>query len=81
MKRTKFKENVIEIIQSVSILLSNINIRANLNYLLSSPFINEFIVYYYNFTDEEVVEYYVSMLKSISLRIDIDNVSLFFNEV
>jgi protein CLEC16A len=81
MKRSKFKEVVIEIIQSVSILLSNINAGANLNYLLSNPHMNELIIYYYNFTDEEIVDYYVAMLKSISLRIDIDNVSLFFNEV
>jgi protein CLEC16A len=81
MRRSKFKENTIEIIQSVSILLSNVNVRANLNYLLSNPHINEFIIYYYNFTDEEIVEYYVSMLKSISLRMDSENISLFYNEV
>lgn len=79
MKRSKFKEVTIEIIQSISILVSNIN--QNLNYLLSSPQINEFIIYYYNFTDDDIVDYYVSLLKSITIRMNKENVSLFYNEV
>jgi protein CLEC16A len=80
MRRAKFKSVIIEIIQNVTILLSNISQKANLNYVLSNPALNEFIIYYHDFTDEEFVDYYVSMLKSISLRMDDENISLFFNE-
>lgn len=64
----------------MSMLLSNIQKEENLNYLLSHSRLNDFIVYYYNFADEEVVVYYVSMLKSIAVRLNEGNVNLFFNE-
>lgn len=33
----------------------------------------ELIVYNYDFTDEEIVDYYISLLKSLALRIDHSN--------
>lgn len=30
----------------------------------------ELITYNYDFTDEEIVDYYISLLKSLALRID-----------
>lgn len=50
-----------------------------MTYLLSHPVMNDIISYNYDFTDDETVEYYISMLKSISLRLDETNITLFFN--
>ncbi|CAD8111604.1 unnamed protein product [Paramecium primaurelia] len=80
MIRSSFKEIIIGIIQSFAILLANLTNKENVNYLLSHPVIQDLIMYNYDFTDEEIVDYYISLLKSLALRIDEDNVQLFFNQ-
>ncbi|CAD8124477.1 unnamed protein product [Paramecium sonneborni] len=80
MQRSSFKEIIIGIIQSFGILLANLTNKENINYLLSHPVIQDLIMYNYDFTDEEIVDYYISLLKSLALRIDEGNVQLFFNQ-
>lgn len=43
--------------------------------------LNSFIEYEYDFSDEEIVDYYVNFLKSLALRMDKDNLKLYFNQV
>jgi hypothetical protein len=42
---------------------------------------NDFLMYTYEFKDEEIVDHYISLLKSISLRLAENPLSLFYNEV
>jgi len=42
--------------------------------------INEFIEYSFDFSDEEILDYYISFLKSLALRIETSPVQLFFNQ-
>ncbi|KAM3129637.1 hypothetical protein pb186bvf_018248 [Paramecium bursaria] len=80
MQRSPYKEINLVVIQSFSILLANLGNKDNVTYLLSHPVMNDIISYNYDFTDDETVEYYISMLKSISLRLDETNITLFFNQ-
>lgn len=49
---------------------ANLANKENVNYLLSHPVMQDLIMYNYDFTDEEIVDYYISLLKSLALRID-----------
>jgi protein CLEC16A len=59
---------------------ANLANKENVNYLLSHPVMQDLIMYNYDFTDEEIVDYYISLLKSLALRIDEANLQLFFNQ-
>lgn len=95
MKKTKHKEVIIEIIQSLGMFLSNIQKQTCLSidfnyylngclllvYILSNNMINEFISYNFNFLDEEIVAFYITFIKSLTLKLGTIPVQLFFNEV
>lgn len=51
----------------------------HVNYILSHSALNSFIEYDYDFSDEEIVDYYVNLLKSLTLRMDSTNLKLYFN--
>lgn len=53
----------------------------NSDFILSNNTINEFISFNYNFNDDEIVDYYISFLKSLSIRLETNPLQLFFNEV
>ena len=42
---------------------------------------NSVITYNYNFENEELVAYYMSMLKSLAVRIEDKTIPFFYNEV
>ena len=42
---------------------------------------NRIICHNFNFQNEELVDYYISMLKSIALRLNTETIKFFFNEV
>jgi protein CLEC16A len=80
LKSTKSRDVIIQIIQSLSMYLSNIDKAINSNYILSNNAINEFIMHTFDFDDEEVVDFYISFLKSLSLRLNTNPLQLFYNE-
>ena len=53
----------------------------NLDYILSNNAINEFITHPYDFGDDEIVAYYISFLKGLSLRVEAIPLDLFYNQV
>lgn len=100
LRKTKYREVVIEIIQSLGMFLANIQKQTCLSkirsflliiiifflnkkivYILSNNILNEFISYRFNFLDEELVAFYITFLKSLSLRLSTVPIQLFFNEV
>ena len=95
LKKTSSKEIVNEIIQSLSMYLTNLKKPMNisiiflleseshgdLDYILSNNAINEFITHPYDFGDDEIVAYYISFLKGLSLRIEAIPLDLFYNQV
>ena len=54
---------------------------ADLDYLLSNNHVNCIIVHKFDFSDEEVMAYYISFLKTMSLKLNIHTIHFFFNEV
>lgn len=51
------------------------------DYLLSNNHVNLIIVHKFDFSDEEVMAYYISFLKTLSLKLNAHTVHFFYNEV
>jgi len=60
----------VQILQTLSILISNIDAGPSIYYILSNDHINELIRHPFDFSDEELLAHYVSLLKAIALRLD-----------
>lgn len=52
-----------------------------LDYLLSNNHVNSIIVHKFDFSDEEVMAYYISFLKTLSLKLNVHTIHFFYNEV
>ena len=51
------------------------------DFLLSNNHINNIILNKFDFSDEEVMAYYISFLKTLSLKLNTHSIHFFFNEV
>lgn len=51
------------------------------DFLLSNNHINNIILNKFDFSDEEVMAYYISFLKTLSLKLNSHSIHFFFNEV
>lgn len=90
-RREKDNSICIQLLQSLNILFENLtNNRAIcefllipficLDYLLSQNHTNNIILHEFDFSDEEIVGYYVAFLKSLSFRVNDDTINFFFDE-
>ncbi|GAM21024.1 hypothetical protein SAMD00019534_041990, partial [Acytostelium subglobosum LB1] len=70
----------IQLLQTLSILVENLRTQYSIYYLLSNNYINEIIVHKYDFSCEEVLEFYISFLKALSLKLDKNTINFFFND-
>uniref|UniRef100_A0A7S3YCX4 FPL domain-containing protein n=1 Tax=Lotharella globosa TaxID=91324 RepID=A0A7S3YCX4_9EUKA len=70
----------VQIIQSLSILLQNTHSETAVFYLLSNNYINDLIVHKFDFSDEGLLAYYISFLKTLSLKLNPQTIQFFFNE-
>jgi len=52
-----------------------------IDYLLSNNHINSIIVHKFDFSDEEVLAYYISFLKTLSFKLNNHTIHFFYNEV
>lgn len=69
----------IQILQTMSILIENISTNSSIYYLLSNDRVNDIIQHPFDFSDEELMAYYISFLKTLSLKLDVSTVQFFFN--
>ena len=75
------KAHVHDAMQTLSILLQNIRNQQTLFCLFSNDHINNIISLDFDFTeDDELLGYYVNLLKTISLRLDANTVQFFYHE-
>lgn len=51
------------------------------DYLLSNNHVNSIIVHKFDFSDEEVMAYYISFLKTLSFKLNGHTIHFFYNEV
>lgn len=70
----------IQLLQTLNILFENIRNETSLYYLLSNNHVNLIIVHKFDFDDEEVMAYYISFLKTLSLKLNAHTIHFFFNE-
>eukprot|EP01135_Chromosphaera_perkinsii_P005824 Nk52_evm13s367 gene=Nk52_evmTU13s367 len=70
----------VQMLQTLSILFENISNETALYYLLSNNHINAIIVHKFDFSDEEVLAYYISFLKTLSLKLNPSTIHFFYNE-
>lgn len=68
-----------QLIQTMSIFLSNISAPTKRFYILSHPFLNQIIQFNFNFFDEELVDIFVMFLKTLALQINNETIHCFFN--
>ena len=69
-----------QLLQTLNILFENIKNETSLYYLLSNNHVNSIIVHKFDFDDEEVMAYYISFLKTLSLKLNNHTIHFFFNE-
>lgn len=80
-----YKPNVdrkvtLQVVQTLSILIGNIQESGSVFYLLSNNYINDLIVYPFDFEHEEMMAHYISFLKTLSLKLNSDTVQFLFNQ-
>ena len=63
------------------LILVNYNKLISTDYLLSNNHVNSIIVHKFDFSDEEVMAYYISFLKTLSLKLNTHTIHFFYNEV
>ncbi|CAF5044393.1 unnamed protein product, partial [Rotaria magnacalcarata] len=70
----------VQVLQTLNILFENIRHETSLYYLLSNNHINNIIVHKFDFNDEEITAYYISFLKTLSLKLNTQSINFFYNE-
>ncbi|TMW57403.1 hypothetical protein Poli38472_003328 [Pythium oligandrum] len=70
----------IQLLQTLSLLVQNIATRTSLYYILSNNYVNKLLECPFAYdTDDDVRDWYVTLLKALSLRLNEDTVQFFFN--
>ena len=70
----------IQLLQTLNILFENLKKDTSFYFLLSNNHVNEIINHDFDFSNEEILAYYISFLKTLSLRLNEHTIHFFFNE-
>jgi hypothetical protein len=70
----------VQLLQTLSILIQNIDAGPSVYFILSNNHINELISHRFDFAHEELLAHYVTLLKAIALRLDGNTVQFFIGE-
>eukprot|EP00392_Amoebophrya_sp_AT5.2_P016130 g16373.t1 len=70
----------IQILQTLSILITNVHETTNLYYLFSNNYVNTLIGTQLDWLDEEILAYYISFLKTLTLKLNPETIKFFFND-
>lgn len=68
-----------QVLQTLSIIIQNVKSETAVFFLFSNNHINNIVDLDFDFEDEEVLGYYVSFLKTISLKLNVGTVQFFFD--
>lgn len=81
MERSDTKSTIIHsrILQTLSILVQSVTQRNSLLNLFSANHMNDILSFNFDFQNEELVGYFISLVKSIALKLDNSLVQLFFD--
>ena len=70
----------VQLLQTMSILVQNIERQTTLFYLFSNNHVNTVITADLDWEDEEILSYYVTFMKSLALRLNAETAKFFFND-
>ncbi|XP_016949369.1 protein CLEC16A homolog isoform X2 [Drosophila biarmipes] len=70
----------VQLLQTLNILFENIRNETSLYYLLSNNHVNSIMVHKFDFSDEDVMGYYILFLKTLSLKLNTHTIHFFYNE-
>merc|ERR1719259_477503 len=70
----------VQLLQTLNIVFENLHNETSLYYMLSNNHVNEVICHKFDFSDEEVMAYYISFLKTLSLKLNQHTIHFFYNE-
>ncbi|VDM24547.1 unnamed protein product [Hydatigera taeniaeformis] len=70
----------IQLLQTLNILFENLTNNRAIYYLLSQNHTNGIILHDFDFTDEEIIGYYIAFLKSLTFRMNEDTINFFYDE-
>ena len=70
----------VQLLQTLNILFENIQNETSIYYLLSNNHVNSIIVHRFDFSEEEVMAYYISFLKTLSFRLNKHTIHFFYND-
>ncbi|KAG8039177.1 hypothetical protein G9C98_003484 [Cotesia typhae] len=80
LEHLKYLYNVLSKNQTVSDNNRGLLVETLRYYLLSNNHVNSIIVHKFDFSDEEVMAYYISFLKTLSLKLNAHTIHFFYNE-
>ena len=69
---------LLQVLQTLSILIQNIRSQVAIFYLFSNNHVNDIVALRFDFDDDEVLGYYINLLKTISLKLNESTVQFFF---
>ncbi|KNC83181.1 hypothetical protein SARC_04548 [Sphaeroforma arctica JP610] len=69
-----------QLLQCLNIIFENIRNESSLYYFMSNNYINNVITHKYDFSNEEILAYYISFMKTLSFRLSPSTISFFYNE-
>ncbi|CAK0859851.1 unnamed protein product [Prorocentrum cordatum] len=68
----------VQLLQTLSMLVQNIRRETSLYYILSANYVNRLIELPLDFSNEEILAYYITLLKSLAMRLNDETVKFFF---
>ncbi|RIA90987.1 hypothetical protein C1645_768612 [Glomus cerebriforme] len=80
LKQSKSPYVTKQILQTMNILFENIHDLTSLYFLLSNNYVNEIICHKFDFSNDEILAYYIIFLRTLSLKLDSNTLFFFFNE-
>jgi protein CLEC16A len=69
------------VVKTLSLMLINLKNELWISFILSQPIITDLIGLRIEDDNDELTEHYISFLKSLSIRLDSNQISLFYNKV
>ena len=79
LTRAEDRKVAVQIVQTMSIICQNLN-EASIFTLLEKGFLQKFVAYPFDFSDEETSEYYITWVKGLALRMSLTTIRFFVAE-
>mmetsp|Transcript_3103 Transcript_3103/g.6434 ORF Transcript_3103/g.6434 Transcript_3103/m.6434 type:complete len:194 (-) Transcript_3103:22-603(-) len=67
----------VQLLQTINILAHNLASRTSIYFLMSNNYLNEIIAHAFDFTDEEILLNYISLLKGLAVNLSAETLQLF----